>query len=415
MSNSQTPSQTVHIKITPQVPGLSLGTLIAINKDPDYDGYVSIPASAWELPSQYKFSGVNNLQDLYNKVGAANLTTDYYVGFQGTMYPENCLCTTYLDVTPTGLGNKTAYSQTIFSLGDGKAIALPPGAIPSDKDQVQFRYIKLAMPSSPDILISLSSHTVFSGNTCGTCNNHDIYSQGGGAYILGYVDVYVNMYNYCTMTGTANIYFKPCFNFIGDYCKNSGGCDTKITSYLQDYCNTQYPNAELDIFNTIFDPEDYYICACNMPITNYQNYLNSLTNSQTPPLSITQDAECVFPPCRSSQFKPSTIDGCPGPNCFNAVVLSGNTIDGNVQTNQNADCANYTSDGATSNYTPTQTPGKSSAPSSKSSSPNSAPSSTSSSSWFNQYWWVILIIVIVIILIILLIGGGAVYYKKYYK
>ena len=77
-----------------------------------------------------------------------------------------------------------------------------------------------------------------------------------------------------------------------------------------------------------------------MPMSQYNEYQQSLIE-EDPTLATSFSAPCLFPPCKTSGFKPAGLQGCPGPQCINLVNLVGNDIN-SIEINQSANCANYT-------------------------------------------------------------------------
>lgn len=391
MSNPA-PSKTQVFKIVPSVPGLSNGQVMAINNDSHVNGSVSFTNSSWMLPNEAQVNGMRTLQDLISTLTSKYVTTNYYVGWSGDMYPTRCGCTTYLQAQPTGTSSIGQW-QTVFSLVDGRYTTGPPN--PS------VLYVPLSMPSPTDVLMNLNQRTTFNDGNCHTCPNSQLYT---GTFLYAYVDVTVNMYDYCTISGSNNIYIDNCYNFIGDYCQANSGCDSYITSYLIGYCSNKYPDAQLDIFNTNFNSKDYNICGCNMPTSEYDAYEKSLTDSTTPPLQLTNPDQCYFPACKSSTFMPYNLLGCPGAQCVNAVLLNNNVLAGPVTVNQNdPNCQQYTSTVNSPPGSPNTPPITVNQSGSPIKSPSQSPTSTTSNSFWSKYWGYIVGIIVALLIVLLLI------------
>lgn len=371
------------ITVIPKLKDMSAGLIMNLSSDSDDVQYVSFTNDSFPLPSNVQTADIKTLSDLINYVGSSYVSTTYMVGFKGTLNPSMCAsgCRAYVNVASV-----TSRSP---SISDFSQIYSSANNITENSPV----YTEMPMDYDPDTITQLWQNTSFSGDTkCFSCDNSTLYSN---ASLWMKINVYVNMYDWCTVMGSDNIANNFCYNFIGKYCSSSSlGCDAKISTYLQDYCSRTYPypSNKLDIFN---DPDklgnDYNICACNMDPLNYTEYGNSLQNNSDPPVAVAVPAQCVFPACKMSNFIPNSLGGCPGPTCVNAIVLSGNNIEGDPDFEQNnEDCYQYVTDTGNPPSDPDQ-------------------ASTDSQPFWTKWWFILIIIILLAFLIIAVIGGIAYY------
>lgn len=191
--------------------------------------------------------------------------------------------------------------------------------------------------SGSSLLTSFSTYQDCSGSGCGC-----IWGSNGGwnkMYISLLINVNIDLIAYCTTQGKTYIYNDLCYYNLADYVTQHGS-ESTLDTYMSEYCHKKYPNATLDMFNdkAKMDPKDFDICACNMPQDLYDDFTASLKKN-FPNMAIGDlRPNCLLPACIVSHFKPSGLDKCPVPQCFNFVNLHGNDISGNVVVNQDNKC-----------------------------------------------------------------------------
>lgn len=383
------------ITIIPQLKDKNAGLILNLSPDSDDTAYVDFSNSNFPLPSNIQTDNVKTLSDLINYVGRSYVSTKYYVGFKGTLNPSMCAsgCRAYVNVASFAnskdCGDNTKCTVQVLS---AYSVVYSSANMITENDPV---YSVLPTDDNPTVLLGLWQKTTFSDDSkCFTCDNSTLYTN---ASLWMKIEVTVNMYDWCTIMGKDNISNKFCYNFIGDYCTASpNGCDNNISTYLRDYCTRRYPypDYKLDIFNSPADlGRDYNICACNMDPQNYTEYGTSLQNQFDPPAILSAPAPCVFPACKLSNFLPDSLQGCPGPTCVNAIILSGNTIEGDPKFEQeNEDCYQYVSEG--------NSPSTSNGPPS-----GSSDNKTTSQPFWKQWWFALIIIILIALIVIAVIGG----------
>ncbi len=253
-----TPSKNVQIIVYVQIDGLQLGQMVKINPDTHISNFTQFAPNNFPLPSAYASANIQTLTDILSIIPGDYYTLKYQAAFGGTIDPDNCRCPTDVQIQL----NNAAY-QTVYTDPNGTKTVNTP------------TYVDLTNVNLPNsIPVSADVGTYFAKSSgCTTCPNKTMYPN---SYMYLRAVIVIDMYSWCTLARSNNIQYAPCFNFIGNWCTQNGGCDQSITTYLQNYCNTQYPNKELDIFNTDFNSQDYQLCACNMPTTDYIAYQQSI-------------------------------------------------------------------------------------------------------------------------------------------
>jgi len=154
---------------------------------------------------------------------------------------------------------------------------------------------------------------------------------------------------YCTQPGKSLIHDTLCYNYLSHFITDVGSTAT-LDTYLKSYCAGKFPGDGLSLFNaankgTVIDDADYNICACNMPESEYEIFLTSLTKAFPTVTKASLGSirpNCILPACALSNFKNSTLgtppDACPVPLCLSIVNLKDSKIEGDVEINQSADC-----------------------------------------------------------------------------
>jgi hypothetical protein len=385
-----TPSKNVQIIVNVAINGLQPGQMVRLNPDTHKSNYTTMTANNFPLPPAYTSTNVNTLNDILNLIPSEYYQLKYQAAFVGTMDPDNCGCDTFVQLQ---INNNTY--QTIYQHGDKTITVNSPSYV-----ELTDSSLANIVPSSADVGTDFDN-----GLLCVACPNKTMYSN---AYVYLRAVILIDMYSWCTMADKYNIQFKPCYDFIGNWCSQNGGCDQPITTYLQKYCTTLYPDKDLDLFNTEFDSQDFQICACNMPTADYTAYQKSIQDSVVG-FPVSPDASCVFVPCKNSNFKSSSLNGCPGPQCVQAVILDGNDVQGNVTVDQEANCGTPVDSSGGSGGSSGGSGGGSGGSSggsggSSGGSGGGSDGSGGEETFFSKYKWIILIVV-VILLLILCVGG----------
>lgn len=279
----------------------------------------SMPIQLLNLPKNIATLSIPNLPTLVNTVGTNNVKITYFataVGNISSCSQCNLLC--------QGNWSGSNSDPTSPEIGVTTIASASSNIVTLSGNEVQLN------TSAPNIVIkSIQTSSKGGGNW-------------SGVNVSLRVHVEVNLSNYCTTMGKNYITGDICYNYMSGYLPSlTSQSPYKISeatsNYLTNYCARQFPNGTLDLFNpnSNIDPKDYNICACNMGPQTYNEFKTSLTG-EYPSLSIgTINPNCLFTPCLQSDFKP---DQCPVPQCFNAVVMSGNDISGSVDINQSANC-----------------------------------------------------------------------------
>ena len=292
-------------------------------------GGVYIEASQLIVPSNACGNGIglpSTLGQLIQTIGSPYISITYSVMATGNYSSFNC----------TGSAVHFLYASAMFA--DGSTQTGLDIITDHDTQPVNSGWVSFPNSTSVPITFIGTNHTCSGPCVC--------FSSGfSGLEISLQVTVSINMLNYCMSPGSQNISNNYCFNFMTDFLNplQGPGPNSSISEYLANYCSTKYPNGTLDLFNSpdIIGNVDYQICACNMPQTNYNDFLESV-QGQFPNVDIGQiPPQCLFPPCLGSSFKGVNLNGCPLPQCFELVDLNGNVISGNVQVNQSENCSNY--------------------------------------------------------------------------
>lgn len=307
-----------------------------MNCDAHGNGNVNIPTIS--IPTNTINGIPNTLNELITTVGPDNIKISYYVLASGSVPDHECW------------GTYTLYIQGKLSDGTNTpqiAIANTNND-PKQGGNIYSGWQALAMNVS-SLLLSLSSNEKCIGNGCG-CP----FDQKGGwsnVSVSLRIDVDVNLLNYCTISGTHNIYHNMCYNYLGNYLSNNDQTQTnqnqtqtteksnqQISSYLKEYCAQKYPNHNLSLFNDPqkMDPKDYQICACHMPDNNYVQFHESMIK-HFPDLNLgTNSPNCLHPACYYSPFK--TDEKCAIPSCMNNINVDNNNQVTYAQPNRDADC-----------------------------------------------------------------------------
>jgi len=297
----------------------------------DAQGNASVNISPNELlvPVEKIPYAPRTLEELVKLVGDKYIVLSYYVSARGTVSDHDCLATYTLYA-----GGQLSSGQNItkVAIAQTSQHANSGGSINSG-------WIAL-VTNTTGLLTLLTTNQECTGTGCG-CS---FENKGGwsNVNISLRIDVSVTMLNYCTATGTHNIYHDMCYHYVINYLTSTGPTP-EISTYLQNYCAQKYPHDNLSIFNdpTKTDPKDFQICACNMPADNYHQYYKSLAEKY-PGLNLGAiPANCFLPACATSPFKGINLNGCPVPTCFNKVEITKDNVIHSVQMNDQFNCSEY--------------------------------------------------------------------------
>ena len=292
--------------------------------DSDGNGYGTIDPSSLKIPQGFIAGSPPNLQALASLVGPENIMITYTTVPTGYVTGHQCKIT-YDLIMDLNYQNGTSKPGTIVAKSD-----ISPG------DAHTFT-------SADNVVVDTTSEIAVSAST--TRGHID----GGGGQGCGgksewdntrinlRLDVVVNLEDYCTTKN--NIYDQDmCYNYLGEYFQSGEETDY-MTTYVQDYCVRTMPTGSLDDLNTA-DKRNTNICACNMPVESYDDFVAEAEKQYTGDFS-SMPPQCVYPLCDTSSFQPAALDGCPVPSCLNLVVDSGGNTTGGINTSQSTDCASY--------------------------------------------------------------------------
>ena len=325
----------------------------------------------FKLPSTI-VTGLNTLADLIKKVGEGNISIDYYASASGSVSSHDCYAVQSLychgKFADGSCTNQTVLAQTSSSPNSG-------GPVNSGW--------KLLIKNIPLMLSSINTNSVCNGSGCGC-----VFSSYGGwsnTNIGIKAEVTINLISYCSQMGVDNLNTPLCFNYVSNYISKNGP-NEQFTTALKNYCSRKFTGKGLDILNPGYniDPNDSKLCACNMPDSDYNQFLQSVIKKY-PDLNLGSiRPNCLVPACVTSPFKGTDLDGCPIPQCLNVVTFNGNDIQGNIAIDQKQECNNIVS-GKGPNTPP-------------------PPNKTTSTSFFNKYkWWILLLVILLIIIIIVIV------------
>jgi len=289
-------------------------------------------ANDYNIPSTYVLPGMpDNLTNLIALVPSQYLSLTFAFSGTGNLGGFDCD------------RQYTLYANVSFYNGERVENTLITQSSPNSNrgGYIDTGFITIPHTGS-SALYQVTFYAACSGSGCGCVP----------AYIWGdikmsmKVTVSIAMINYCTETGTENIYGDFCYNYIASYMvqnqKSSSPSMQGIATYLNEYCTTKYVNKGLSLFNSPndIDNKDYNICACNMDKGDYMTFLQSVENQIHVSLGSIA-GQCLLPACKESSFQPGYLDGCPVPQCLNIVNINESNIAGPVSINESADCTQY--------------------------------------------------------------------------
>ncbi len=370
-------------QIAPNRYTLTITDFISINDSPSY-----INVGIFN-PQNYTLTDVNSgtsltLTDAYNRIGSKYITIGYSCSLNGQVNTTLCPCTTTLTaqaIQPYSPNNFAGTSEKMTSI-----VSVPTSGNDTYNGD---KWIPL-YTNVNWLMQSLNVGTTYSDNNCGCAFDNPYFNL----YLNLKVDVFINLRNFCTISGRTNINYPICYNYISNLCTSGNGCDSQISAYLASYCNSKYPPPEngLNIFNRPLDitDQDYNLCGCNMPQTDYDVFEQSLVGQDVPAAYLgSVDPHCLVPACYQSPFQPATLDNCPVPQCLNVTSINNSNISGNVHIDQSQECQEI--------YAGPAAPGSPSLPS-----PSPTPITTDESFW-SKYWWLVLLIFFIVVIIIIII------------
>lgn len=273
------------------------------------------------------------LPELATLVGVKNMSISYYVQATGSVSSHDCWASYTLSVQADMVKgsdpkstNKIAIWSTDNNPGRGGAVASGWQALANNVSA---------------IIDKLKSSEDCHGSGCWCA----FESKGGWekTNISLRIDVVVDLVGFCTTEGAENMHSTICFNYISDFITQNGPTQ-QISTYLANYCKAKFPKGGLSNFN---DPKkgdhmDFQLCACNMPDSDYQGFLQSIRKS-FPKINLGSiRPNCLLPACVTSPFKNSEIGKCDLiPQCLNVVTFRDNNIAGNVDVNQDQNCSSF--------------------------------------------------------------------------
>lgn len=322
-------------------------------------------------------------------------TMTWSVSPTGTVSSHDCYVTQQLfarSADRSGVSSPTTLiAQTSNSPDSG-------GAVNPTGNWVNMNYTGKGMPAGIEITRGASG----SGSGC------RFLANGGweNTRIRFKVTVNVSMLNYCTSTGSENINQEFCYNFVANQISQNG--ITQATSdYLKSYCSTKFGGRGLDIFTdpSVIGARDFNICACNMPDSDYNTYVQSIQTAY-PELNLSLfTPQCLLPACKTSSFQNITLNNCPGPQCINIAGISGSSITGAVTINQTVDgCQNIGSVNGAPSENGGDAGGNNSGSGTGSGSNNNNNNNTAQTqSFFRRYWIPLLIGALILIILIAVI------------
>ncbi len=266
------------------------------------------------------------LEDLYNTGGSAYINMTYSISLIGTINPSTSCDDEIISLDSRIVStNNQSYQKNILNY------ATTTGVNYNGSEWI-------ILYSGANWLMKFLE--IYTSSQCH--NSTNIYSNLSASLK---VEISFDPYDYCTMPETNNIRNPSCYKFIKTKCVTNGGCDEKISSYLNNYCQRNYAdkNYTLSMLNTplTIPQEDFELCSCNMPTNNYAIFSNSLRNQNVPSEYITaNEPSCLVPACRNSYFK-SKKYACVTPQCLNINKISDNNVATDVIFNGNNNCESY--------------------------------------------------------------------------
>lgn len=341
---------------------------------------------SWPVPSDLVGRGLPSyLESLIKYLGNVNVSTTFTVSLSGQVGSFNCDCIYNIIVTVDDYRT----GKAIVTAGPTKVWENPKGENAQKDANVNNAPLQATDPyvSPQRVIIQKRDTDNIAG--CTWCVQEPDFKN---VVMTIKAHVTLNFDNFCITTGQNYMHDDYCYAYFTQKLADDKGADAKTTTYLQDYCNRNYPNEQLDAFYNApipFDSKDYNICACNMPDSEYNDFKDSVIGSQ--PQFGPYHAKCLFSPCYSSVFKPIAIDGCPQPDCINVTAINDSTIDGPVEINQNiSECTTLVQEDTTNTNTETTNNNTVQVP----------------QTFMQKYGWIIILIAGLIFFGLLIIGGG---------
>jgi hypothetical protein len=301
----------------------------------------TILSSSYILPTNVVITGTNitTLGQLILYVGSNNISIDYYVrirgsvaGVSGTQQRSINLIGTMANGVPTGEASYSLNltSGTVQNIGNG---CLAPLNSSTATCNITNGSGWILLQQGANSLINQLKFVAGCSSGCGSFSGYNCSIDLG-------MQVTINMINFCT-TGT-NIQIDSCYDYIGAYITSpSYGPTNQISTYLANYCNNQFPDGNLSLFNTNgalykSNIQDYNLCACNMPQNLYIDLAKDIEKKAQ--VVVTTPAQCLLPACDNSNFKNVNSGLCPGPECLNVAVIENSYINGSLTFNQKNAC-----------------------------------------------------------------------------
>jgi len=183
---------------------------------------------------------------------------------------------------------------------------------------------------------------------------------------------------------------QTCYDYFSTFIPAKGS-DGSIDNSLTQYCT-----AEFSSFDSLFlaPANQRNVCACHMPQSLYDNYIQSLFSAFPGYQAYSGlNERCFFFPCASSAFRTTDTQVCMVPQCVNVIGINdnGTFTNSNVNVTQTGgDCENIT--GSTAPPGTFQGGGSS-----------GGGSGSDESFWTKYRWYIIGAIVIVVILLLIII------------
>lgn len=355
---------------------------------PDGSGSVTFTPNSFAIPSGTIYGGPATLAELINMVGAMNILINYYISATGSHSKNDCWALHTLNGVAT-LSDGTNSGNVMLAYTNYDTGAAAP---------VNSGWLAL-MINTTSLISTLTTNGQCSYSGCGC--GFEYYGGWSGVSISLRLDVFVNLYNYCTAGPVNNIYQDMCYKYIGDNINDANlGTSEQITSGMKNYCATKYPSGNLSLFNdpSKMDPKDYDLCACNMPDDYYKQLKDSL-KTKFPDMNLGPvEPNCLLPACLGSKFKNNELNNCQVPMCFSQLTVNGDNTVNQAVLNANADCSGY---GISTGGGPGPIP---------------TPGPTPRPSFWQEYkWWIVAGIALLVLLVILFIILGVDKSREYNK
>ena len=318
----------------------------------DYCNPVSFDPNQIALHPSYVQQGwPSNMQTLLNIFGNSTTvgTTTLYASVGGTVAGNSCSCGYHLGIQGT-MSDMSTFPRFIIQTKEKGLDNNGPEPLNADNWKQVAIFDTICFPTDVTFVQfdnggAGCGDNIICGHFYGTGPNDGWNACQPNIKVVQSIQ----MINWCSISNSGNMGTDMCYNFVGNYVDDSWAMGVspgqQVTTAVQDYCQTKYPDGTLDMFSpecTLENQNDCDMCACNMQQSDYDQFMLSLGPDATKIAPAGLAPKCLFPPCNISNFQMNGSDGCPVPNCLNIVSMNGNKIvtNGGVTIDQSAECGN---------------------------------------------------------------------------